>query len=72
MILNHIEIQNDKVIIPIEEWDKIIAKLSKIEKVEIEEDETPILNKLSGILKNTTTLDEIKKQKVKDTYEIIY
>ena len=35
MVLSHIEIIENKVIVPIEEWDEIIAKLKKIEKVEI-------------------------------------
>lgn len=71
MVLSHIEIIENKVIVPVEEWNEIIAKLKKFEKVEINEDETPILNKLKGILKNETNIDDIKKERIKKTYEII-
>ena len=36
MVLTYIEKSDNKVIIPIEEWDKIISKLKKIENVDVE------------------------------------
>lgn len=36
MIITHIETIDDKVILPLEEWNKILDKLKKNEDVEIE------------------------------------
>ncbi|OHD17949.1 MAG: hypothetical protein A2086_08710 [Spirochaetes bacterium GWD1_27_9] len=69
MILSHIDIQNDKVIIPIEEWDKIIVSLNKIEKVEIEKNSKSWKRKIKKIkIKGNSLSDTIIEERNENIY----